>query len=177
MHVRFSMCLGLPVTDDETGDTIGFIDGILIHPDTGKVEGFRTRSGGFFHTTELFLPSVDILRFGLRMTVRGHDALSSLDDFVRLRPLIEDPRPVLSQKIWTDAGTYIGVCKDVQFDTESYMVEWLFPKKWGRWKTPLPATQILEVRKDMIIVKDTTAITAKEEEGKVNLMEGMPEAV
>ena len=154
MHVRYSTVLGLPVVDEEMTDRLGIISGIFIHPDTGKVEGFFVRISGFLHSEHLFLSSIDILRWGLRVVVRDADVFSPIEERVRLQSLFEEKRYILGQPIVTDTGRKLGVCADVQFDTTHFMVDWLWPKRLWKWGTALPLSQVLEVRRDAVIVRD-----------------------
>ncbi len=139
-------------------EELGRIAHILIHPDTGKVEGFFVKVKRWYVRSEmLFLAAEDIQRWGMRVTVRNHEALSPLDERIRLQALLEERRPVLSQRIVTERGQKLGRCADVQFETEFFMLEWLWPKKFGRWQRPLPLALVVEIRKDSIIVRDPTA--------------------
>jgi len=176
MQVRFSTALGLPVTDEEMTEQIGTLSGVLLHPDTGQVEGFFVRVPRFLHAEELFLSSFDILRWGLRVIVRDRDVLSPVEERIRLQSLLEDGRTILRQPIVTDTGRALGRCGDVQFDTVHFVVHWIWPKRWGRWGIPLPMSQVLEVRKDAIIVRDP-AVAAPEKAAAVKapLLNQMPE--
>jgi uncharacterized protein YrrD len=175
MHVRFSTAIGLPVVDEEMVEQLGTIAGIFLHPDLGKVEGFFVRINGFFRHEMLFLSSLDILRWGLRVVVRDADVIAPLEERVRLQALAEEGRPVLSQKILTDTGRSLGRCADVQFDTRSFMAEWIWPRRLWRWGTPFPLSQIIEVRKDAIIVRDP-ALPVAEKAGPAPILERMPDA-
>lgn len=170
------MCRGLPVVDDETGDAVALIDHIVLHPDTGKVEGFLVKSPGMFSGSELFLSSMDILRWGNRVTVRDAEVLAPLEDLIRLQKVLEEARPILHQPMRTESGKELGRCRDVQFDTLHFVTEWLFPKKWGRWGTPVPITQVLEVRKNAILVRDAAAPAIETKTLEIPLIETMPEA-
>jgi len=128
---------------------IGLLSGILIHPDTGAIEGF------FLHSRmSLFVSSLDISRWGTRVYVRNADVVAPIEDRIRLQPLLEDTRTVLGQKILSESGTRLGRCKDIQFNTDTMHIEWIFPRKLFRWGVALPVSEILEVRPDAIVVKD-----------------------
>ncbi|NOS67353.1 MAG: hypothetical protein HOO67_03230 [Candidatus Peribacteraceae bacterium] len=177
MRARYTRSLGLPVLDEESGEVLGSVAGMLLNPDTGVVEGFFVRTEGFFSGQNLFLGSADILHWGLRITVRDRDVLSSPEERVRLQPLLEGRRPVIGQKIITESGRTLGRCTDVQFNTESFRLEWLFPRRFFRWGIPISAKQIVEVKTEGVIVKDPAAV---EREGAVReppvLVPPMPEA-
>jgi len=145
--------MGLPVIEDGGDAVLGLVSGILIHPDTGKVEGFFVHS--VLHSGEpLFVSFLDILRWGTRIYVRSADVLAPSHDRIRLQPLLEDSRTVLGQHIFTESGMSLGRCKDVQFNTESMHIEWIFPRKFFRWGVALSVAEIIEVQLKGIIVKN-----------------------
>ncbi len=154
MHVRFTTLLGMPVTVDQTEEDIGMVTGILIHPDTAVVEGFFVQAPTFWHTGRLFLASADILHLGSRMRIRSEEKLGPVEELIRVSSLLEDGRSILHQRIVTESGMLLGRCADVQLETKTFQVLWLFPRKWFRWQRPVSVATILEVREDDIIVKD-----------------------
>ncbi|MBI3619445.1 hypothetical protein HY213_05440 [Candidatus Peregrinibacteria bacterium] len=180
MHVRFETSLGMTIATEETGEALAILSGILINPDTAKIEGFfASIHGGFLGRETLFLSSLDIVRWGSRVWIRRADALSPPEERVRLQPLLEDRRPVLGQRMRTESGRVIGTCRDVQFDTLHFLIEWLFPKRSFRWGIAIPISEVVEVRPDAIIIRDPPAVSeeAKEEQAeKPPLIAQMPEA-
>lgn len=175
MHVRFSTSLGLPVIDDSAEEIFGTIAGVLLHPDAGKVEGFFVHVPRFLRSEEFFLPALDIMRWGLRVTVRSGEVLAPAREFLRVVPLLEDGRTILGQRIRTESGNDLGRCKDVQWNTKTFALEWLFPKRWFTWGIPIPATEIVEVTQDAIIVRDPPATAAEPASEKKSLLEVLPE--
>lgn len=158
MHVRFSTVVGLPVVEESSEQEIAAISGILIHPDQGKIEGFFVSVPGFFQSNQLFLSVFDITHWGSRVRVRESDVLFPVEDLVRLQSLLEDNRSVINQKIITEDSVPLGTCRDVQFDTTSFMLEWLFPRKFWRWGIPVPVTSVVQVRSDAIVVRNAVTI-------------------
>lgn len=154
MHVRFSMCRGLPVRVEETGLVAGALDEPLIHPDTGRIEGFFVRTSSFPTSQYVFLAAVDILRFGTYVWIDDEHVLGELEERIRLHQMFEEGRSVLGQPIHTQSGEVLGTCKDVQFDTRMMRLEWIFPKKWFRYGDGIPASSIVEVRTDAVVVRD-----------------------
>ncbi len=154
MQARFTRSIGLPVLTNETPVVLGHLRGILIHPDTGKIEGFFVAPPGMFSGSQQFLSTVDILHWGLRVTVRSADVLSPPEELVRLRELLEGHRPVLGQIMRTESGRVLGRCADIQFTTKDFRMQWLFPRRFWRYGRAIPASQILEIRPEAIIVRD-----------------------
>lgn len=153
MHLRLSPCIGMPVVEEGTDEFLGSMSGVLIDPDTGKIEGIFVEVRGFLNRTELFCSAMDILRWGIRITVRSAEAVCPPEEFVRLDALFRDPRTFIRQQIRTESGRVIGRCADIQFDTDSMHTEWIFPKKWFRFGIALPVSDILEVKPEAIIVR------------------------
>ena len=152
MHVRFSTCRGLEVYSDGTHELVGRIDDVLIVPDTGMIEGFFVRASHVAGTP--FLAAMDIVQWGGQIHVRDPEAVYPAEERVRLQSLLEDGRRILRQGIRTESGRTLGRCMDVQFDTETMHCEWLFPRRFLRWGTPVPISHVLEVRADAIVVRD-----------------------
>jgi uncharacterized protein YrrD len=155
MRTRYSTCVGLPVLEDGTEEVLGTLSGILIHPDMGRIEGFFVRIAGFLKNEEEFVSSQDIVHWGMRIRVSHADALGPLEERVRLHTLYEEDRPVLGQKIVAEGGAILGRCQDIQFETVTFRLEWLFPKKFWRWGLSVPVTAVIEVKPEAIIVRDT----------------------
>lgn len=154
MQVRISTYMGALVLEESSGEPLGTLAGVLIHPDTGKVEGVFVQVNDGFSSGLLFCRALDIIRFGTSVHIRSAGALCDPSEIVRLQSLLEDGRTVLGQQVRTESGQKVGRCRDVQFDTESLLLEWIFPKRWFRWKRGIAVSDILEVRSDVIIVRD-----------------------
>jgi sporulation protein YlmC with PRC-barrel domain len=150
VHVRLSMCIGMPLVDDRSDELLATVSGIFVHPDLGKVEGLFVRTG----RGEEFLAASDIAHWGRSIVVRDRDDIAPLDERVRLSALWDEGRPILDQKMVTEAGRVLGTCRDVQFETDTFRVEWFFPRRWLRWKRPVPASAIVEARPEFVRVRD-----------------------
>jgi len=163
----------MTVSEDGTEEDLGKLSQLLINPDTGKIEGCFVAVPGFLHSHHLFISVMDIVRFSTRLYVRHSEVLFPIEEHIRLLPLYLERRTLIKQPIRTETGKFVGWCQDIQFDTRHFMVEWIFPRKFFRWGTPLPLSSIIEVRKDAIIVRDTSV---REKEAKVvpTLLEQLP---
>lgn len=163
MHIRFAHCRGLPVIEEYSQQPVGTISGILIHPDMGKVEGFFVTVKQFLQSETLFLGTADISHWGRTVAVRDRDVLAPLEEHVRLYQLYEDGRRILGQAIVNEARKQLGTCKDVQFETHTFRLEWLFPKKFFQWAPGIPVTSIIEVKPEAIIVRDQAVVREAKE--------------
>ena len=164
MHLLRSNALGTEVIDELDHQIQGVIRDLLIDPDRGKIVACSVQTP--FAPEPLLLQTQDILSWGKRVHIREKESMGPVDDMLRLQPFLQDERPLISQRIRTKGGISLGKCKDIQFNTEHFEVEWLFPRKFLRKELPLPASDILEITKEAIIVKDQTPreekVTAEE---------------
>jgi len=174
MHIRLSSCLGMPIRAEDTEEMIGTVRGILLHPDRGTVEGFFVRVPGLFYSSSLFLSAFDIAHFGRTIIVRDHDRVAPAADFIRVQPLLSDPRTVLGQRIRTESGLFLGHCRDIQFETGSMRFTWLFLKKWFRWCEPIAVSEIVEVRPEAVIVRDPPALVKERTKGEAEMVPVVP---
>jgi hypothetical protein len=150
VHVRLTMCIGMPVVDERSDDVLAAVSGVFLHPDLGKVEGLFVRTA----RGEEFLAASDIAHWGRSVVVRDQDDIAPLDERVRLSALWDEGRPILGQPMATEAGRALGTCRDVQFETETFRMEWLFPRRWFRWQRPVPASAVVEVRPELVRVRE-----------------------
>lgn len=162
MRLRLSTAIGTFIVDD-TEQRIGVITGVCIHPDTCILEGFFVLVAGFLRTQTLFLPISGIEYWGRRVRIRNEHVLAPVDELFRVSRLIEEERPVYLQRIQTEAGVYLGNCKDLQFDTRTFRVEWLFPRRFFRWGVPIPVSAILQVTPIAVVVQKDLTVPLTEE--------------
>ncbi|OGJ54961.1 hypothetical protein A3D11_02675 [Candidatus Peribacteria bacterium RIFCSPHIGHO2_02_FULL_49_16] len=155
MQVRFTMQKSIPVLDEHSSEVLGTVEEPLIHPDTGKIEGFFITTGGWF-SPDIFLPTSHIVRWGKYVWVRDGEALGPLRDIIRLQMLFDEGRHVLGQPIVTEEGRMLGVCRDVQFHTQFFLVQWLFPRRFLWWGTPIPMNAVTIITQQSIVVRKYT---------------------
>ncbi len=179
MHVRVSTALGTPVIADQEELLVGSLSYPLIHADSGKIEGFYLQSGSWFMPDNLFVASASITAWGTAVHVRSTEYISPPEDILRIASALDDPRKFLGQRIIVQTtGRYLGRLYDIQFDTKTCMTEWLFPKRFLTLRSPIPASDILEVTPSAIIVRDPMRVAPElqsEEAQKKDL--GFPEVL
>lgn len=164
----------MPVVPENGGAPCGRICGILLQPDLGIVQGFFVRGAGTpLRVAELFLAVPDILHWGTRVRVRSDETLAPVEELVRLQAQLHEGRKILGQRIVTEAGRGLGRCRDVQFETKTFRLEWIFPKKFLRLRTPLPASSIIEVRREAVIVRDPEIPVRSEQTGVIKVLQNL----
>jgi len=125
---------------------------IIIDPDRGKIVALLIKRTGISQYHGLMVE--DIESWGNRIHIRNSDVVGEISDFLRLKPYLEDSRTFVAQPIRTQGGRTIGRCNDVQFRTDTFDLEWIFPRRFFRNGLPLPVSEILKVTPEAIIIKD-----------------------
>ncbi len=155
MHVRWSALRGMPVTEEQAQESVAILTDPLIDADSGRILGFFVRMQTGFSSLPHFLSALDILSVGTRVHIRSMDVLAPPDELIRLQQHLADPRSFLGQKIRIrQSGRTVGTCRDIQFDTRHFVVEWLFPRGFLFTKQPIAASDIVEVTEEAIWVND-----------------------
>jgi uncharacterized protein YrrD len=178
MHLLRSAAIGTEVIDEQDHQIHGTVTDFVFDPDRGKLVAVLVDSPD--SADLLALQTQDIAAWGQRIHIKETDMLGVPDEILRLKPLFEDPRTIIGQYIKTKSGVAIGKCVDIQFDAAHFGIEWIFPRSFLKKGLPLPASDILEITKDAIIVKDQTPKEEKEiswEKPAVSPMESLPQAV
>ncbi len=170
MHVRATACRHLPVCELDSQERLATIIAPVVQPDTGKVEGFTVRIPQFFSSRTEFLSSNDISHWGIVVRIRHGDLIGPLEERLRLQEIVQSGRSLLGQPIITEQGVALGTCRDLQFETHFFQLEWLFPRRWGRWRPAISARDIIEVRPDAIVVKERQAPVSADAEPAVPVM-------
>lgn len=132
----------------------GIVADLLLDPDRGKLVALLVHSPA--SSALLALQIADILSWGKRIHIQDAERLWLPREIIRLAPFLEGKRRIIGQRIQTQSGVLLGKCVDIQFDAEHFTLEWIFPRRFLRKGIPLPASDILEITEQAIIVKDQT---------------------
>lgn len=153
MHLLRSTAIGTEVIDNIDHHVQGKVADLLIDPDRGKIVAVLVESPA---SAELLaIQTQDIATWGNRIHIRDPEVMGELKDIMRLETFMSDPRTVIGQKVRTQGGMSFGKCFNVQFRTDTFDVEWIFPKKFLFIKGPaLPTSDIVEITPQAIIIKD-----------------------
>lgn len=161
MHLLRSTSIGTEIIDNIDHHVHGTVADLLIDPDRGKIVALLIAAPA---SSELLaLQTADITTWGNRIHVREPEVLGPATDFVRLQSLLQEKRTFVGQRIQTKSGASIGKCIDVQFRSDTFDIEWIFPRKFFKKGLALPTSDILEVTERAIIVKEQGAKEEKVE--------------
>ncbi len=172
MHLLYSTALGTDVVDDGQHLVHGRVSELLVDPDRGGVVALEV-SGGVGQRG--VLQTQDILSWGHRVHVRSPEVIGPAEDIVRLQGILADPRRLIGQSIRTRSGVRLGRCKDFQFNTKTFTIDWILPWRFFLRGHPIPRSDILEVTKQAIVVKDPVKTERVREESGEKVALALPE--
>ena len=116
----------------------------------------------------MYLQTSDIRSIGIingpSVIIDYEDKLSDKEDLIRQKDLIESKFDLLGAKVYTQSGKKIGRVKDLSIDYQDFYVLKLHIKARAMQRVLnerllIDRTDILEIKKDRIIVKDSFAKT------------------
>lgn len=152
--------LGLQVMSLRTGSPIGTANKMIINPNNLKVEGWYVLDR-FTKTPYILLASEirDLVPQGL--AVNDHDALSELDDLVRLKPIIDINYDLHGKKVFSESGKKYGKITDYAIETNGFFVKKIYAtqtivKSLSGGNLSIDRSQVVEITDTKIIIDDAT---------------------
>lgn len=166
MEKPYSETIGLPLLVEGMGKA-GRITDILIDTTDGRIAAFFVSNGHM----KIIAP-IDIVFFGQAIVVSDFEDIIDADELIKAKETIEKDIFILKSRVETKKGAYLGRVYDYFIDTSFYGLTKIVVYKsyMGLFKTPeriIPAKDIIEIKKGLIIVKNewaTKFAEQKEEE-------------
>jgi uncharacterized protein YrrD len=168
MEKPYSEILGIPVLVEGLGKA-GRVTDVLIDTKNGSVAAFFMSNGHM----QIIAP-VDILFFGQVIVIGDFEDIIDAEDLIKAKEVIKEDIGLLNSRVQTKKGEDLGRIHDYFIDTSFYGLTKIVVYKsfLGLLKTPeriIPAKDIVEIKKDLVIVKNEwakQAVKQKEEELK-----------
>lgn len=148
---------------------MGRVSEIVVDPDRGMIVGFLTGSLG----EKAFSP-IDLLSWNRQLIVKDEESLLDTEEIIKIREVLEAQNMIMKKKVVTKSGQYIGKVSDIAFDSLFLVMTKIFVAKpllffFEYDERIFTVQQILEIKKDVIIVKDPEElIPFKEEKNRKN---------
>ena len=111
MKLFWTQIFGLPILALDEERPVGFLTGVFIDPETGKILAFRS---GLSH----FLAPIDLRKWSTKqIEISEASALSSLDELLRLKECGLKKTSLLSKRVLDQQGKSLGRVHDFSIDT------------------------------------------------------------
>lgn len=166
MEKSYNQIIGLPVVVDGVGRIARITDILIDHKD-GKVCCFFVDKGKM----KIIMP-MDILFFGQMVMVHDPEDVIDAEDVIKVQKCVESDIRIHKSRVETKKGEYIGNVQNFLIDVKGFGLTKIIVYKsfLGLFKSQdrtISARDIIEIKKDLIIVKNKCAKVYDEEEERV----------
>jgi len=165
MQLLASSLIGVNVLSIHSGQNLGKIAGWLVASKDLKIELFIVE---VLDKKQLYLMTADIRSLGVGakslVIIDSADKLSEKEDLLRHQDIIESKFNLMGLKVVTQSGKKVGKVKDLSIDYQDFFILKLHIKakvlqRITNERLMIDRTDIVELKKDRIIVKDGYAKT------------------
>jgi uncharacterized protein YrrD len=166
MEKTYNQIIGTPVVVEGVGKIARITDVLIDHND-GKVCCFFVDKGKLKIITPM-----DILFFGQAITIHDSEDIIDTQDVIKVRQCIESDVRIYKSRVETKKGEYLGKVQDYYIDVKVFGLTKIVVYKsiLGLLKSQdrlIPARDIIEIKKDLIIVKNKCAKVFEDERERV----------
>jgi len=157
MEYAYSKIIGLPVFEAENMRPVFLIQDVIVDPESGRIVAFLADG-----RRNIVITPHDILAIKHGVWIKDVDDLCTVEDVLRVSKVVEDFGSFLMKKVVTESGKVLGKVVDMYFDSQIIQLNKIHVAKnilgFIQYDSRiLPAKNIIEARKDVIIVKDDDA--------------------
>lgn len=148
----YSETIGMPVITPYHNRAIGYIRDILVDPESGGIIGF------LFSRRHLITP-IDVVSWNEGIVINEETNITEVHDVLRAKTFLQNPIPIMGQKVFTEEKEYLGRVYDMSFEGTLFSLYQIFVGKgflFIRFGTHIiPRTNIVEITKKGIIVRSS----------------------
>lgn len=119
---------GSKVLEFDSGDLLGMISGIIVHPDTGMVEAFWVKPATIPLRAAVLKVS-DILELKKNFYIKSDKVLAEASDLIRISEILQDGRRFLGSPVVSETGGSYGKCENIAFETDNYALKQIHTRK------------------------------------------------
>jgi uncharacterized protein YrrD len=124
----FRSLVGAKILEFDSGQVLGLVSGMIIHPDTGMVEAFWVKPLTVPLKTAI-LKTSDILEFKKHLYVKDERVFAHADDIIRINEILDEDREFLGNRIQSETGLSYGKCVNLTFDTQTYALKQIYSRR------------------------------------------------
>jgi sporulation protein YlmC with PRC-barrel domain len=162
---QYSKIIGTHVLSHAEGDMLAMVEDLIVHPDTGKVEGFWVKPKTL-PLSHAVLPMEGVVAWKRSLYVKDDQSLSEPEEVIRIADILSRKAYFVGNKVKTESGTPLGKVFDLDFDDRKMFLRYLFVRKSLSLFRPavrfVPYDSIIQVLPEVIVVKDEEEKTVKE---------------
>jgi len=154
---QLSKIIGTHVLSHAHGEVLAIVEDVIIHPDTGKVEGFWVKplTLPFRHAV---LPWEGVVAWKRHLYIRDEQAMAEPDEIIRISEILARKTYYMGNRVRTESGKSLGKVFDLDFDESKMLLRYLFVRKsfllFSMAAQFVHYDSIVQVLPDRIIVRD-----------------------
>jgi len=162
---QYSKIIGTHVLSHAEGDRLATVEDLIIHPDTGKVEGFWVKPMTL-PLSHAVLPWEGVVAWKRNLYVKNDQSFAEPEEVIRIADILLKKTYFVGNKVKTESGMPLGKVFDLDFDDRKMFLRYLFVRKSLSLFRPtirfIPYDSIIQVLPEVIVVKDEEEKMAKE---------------
>ncbi|MBN2096431.1 hypothetical protein JW752_03470 [Candidatus Peregrinibacteria bacterium] len=124
----YSQIIGNPVLREGDGEPAALLQDIIIHPDTGKIEGFWVKSL-ILPVNNAVIPSESILEWKKNVYIKDEREIAEPGDIIKITEILSRDTLFMGNQVKNEAGLYLGHVFDLDFDTEKLYLRNMYTQK------------------------------------------------
>lgn len=158
MDKLYTQTIGIPVVTD-SGYRAGRVYDVILNTETGKIAGFLLGPSG-----RTVIAPVDVLSWNNALVVNDEDDILEIGEIHAVTEALKKRIPVMGNKVITKSGEYLGKVTDFVLHEKMFILTKIHVSKSVMGLFPydkkiIVHNDILEIKKDAIIVKDPLRLT------------------
>ncbi len=156
MDRYYTQTIGAPILTT-SGMPAGRVGDIVIEPETGKVVGFLLAPRG-----QYVIAPADILFWEDNIFIHDQEDILETGEIIKVQQVLKKEIRIMYNRVFTEKGKYLGKVYDIGMNPKFYVMTKLAIAKNILGLFPydekiIARGNILEIKKDRIIVKDVEA--------------------
>jgi len=124
----FKSLVGAKILEYSSGQVLGLVSGVVIHPDTGVVEAFWVKPLTL-PIKSAVLKASDVLEFKKHLYIKDDRVLAQANDIIRINEILDDGREFLGANVVSETGAPYGKCTNLTFDTVTYLLKQIYVQR------------------------------------------------
>ena len=154
---QYSKIIGTHVLSYAEGDKLATVEDLIVHPDTGKVEGFWVKPLTL-PIKHAVLPVDGVVAWKRNLYVKDDQSFAEPEEVIRIADILLRKTYFIGNRVKTESGTPLGRVFDLDFDERKMFLRYLFVRKSLSFIRPkvrfIPYDSIIQVSPEVIVVKD-----------------------
>ena len=170
MIQEFNKIIGKPIVGSEDGAYLAVIQDIIIHPDTGKIEGFWVKPLTLPIKNGI-LQSDAILEWKKNIYIKDDKEIAEPDEIIRISEILSRETYFIGNTVKNESDEILGKVFDIDFDSKKLYLKNLHIEKsflgFNQSQRIISYDNIIKVLPEYILVKDIKEQKVKAEDGIV----------